>query len=111
MTRHFMNPSMGKHFGSEEGDDTSEGEGKKKVGAKGLPDIHIKSHDKGHTVHILPHKDSGMAPEQHEHELGDADGIVEHIRKHLGKVGQDHGDKGGEGSGTEELGDGMGLSL
>src|SRR5271166_2823333 len=91
--RHFMNPAVGKHMGME----TEEGEGKKKrepMGAgkahKGKhdvpPDIHIKSHKNehgeiSHTMHIM-HED-GAAPETHEFEHGDTEGIHEKLKHHL----------------------------
>lgn len=114
MARHFMNPAMGKHFGAEEREETAEGEGKKHGAAKGnkhMPDIHIKSHEHGHTVHILPHKDSNMAPETHEHEFGDVEGMSKHLHEHFGKAGQDHGGSSESGGATDELGEGLGLEL
>jgi hypothetical protein len=84
--RHFMNPAHGRHItGSNE-----EGEGKrgkKKPGEH--PSIHIHSHSKGHTVHIL--HPSG-AHEEHEFSRGDSEGISNLIHHHLGgEPGQDHG--------------------
>ena len=48
------------------------------------PHIHVHSHAKGHTVHVM-HADGGH--DQHEHAPGDAEGIAQHIRTHIGAAG------------------------
>lgn len=45
------------------------------------PDIHIKSHSAGHTVHVM-HKDGGS--DKSEHQPGDTEGIKAKIDEHLG---------------------------
>ncbi len=87
-----MNPARGKHLAA-----TAEGHSEV-VAGHSSPSIHIHSHDKGHTVHIL-HKDG--THEAHEHEHGDADGIAEHIHEHLGKGGSIGGHEEAEDAATE----------
>lgn len=95
MSRHFMNPQHGKHMGEEEdGRSEDKGSEKEKDGGARHPSIHVHSHSKGHTVHIM-HPDGGH--EKHEHSHGDAEGIAAHVHKHIGgKEGQDHGFSSGE---------------
>lgn len=92
--RHFMNKQHGQHMAGGE-------DGKEKGGKSKHPSIHIHSHAKGHTVHIM-HPDG--AHEKHEHGKGDADGIAEHIHNHLGSGGQDHGVGDGAGDLMGDLG-------
>lgn len=67
------------------------------------PHIHVHSHAKGHTVHVMHHDGRH---EKFEHAHGDADGIAEHIHRHLGGAeGQDHGYSSEEGEpGDESIG-------
>lgn len=95
---HFMNPQRGKHMGNHEpafesksNEEENDGGGES---SDEKPQIHIHSHEKGHTVHVM-HKDGRH--EKHEHGHGDTEGVKQHIDKHLGDVGQDHGSPG-EGS-------------
>jgi hypothetical protein len=100
MPRHFMNKQHEAHMQgkSEDKDGAS-----KESGSNEAPSIHVHSHAKGHTVHIL-HPDGQH--EQHEHEPGDADGIAQHIHEHIGgEVGQDHGFSSGDDM-ENEYGDG-----
>lgn len=92
--RHYMNPQRAKHMSGEDG--------KEKKGGKKHPSIHIHSHAKGHTVHIM-HPDGRH--EMHEHGHGDTEGMKQHLDTHLRAAGQDHGEGGGEGG---EAGDLMG---
>lgn len=92
---HFMNPQRGKHMdGSSHEpppvDNEEDGQGQDSE----KPQIHIHSHAKGHTVHVM-HKDGRHEKSEHAH--GDTEGVKQHIDKHLGDVGQDHGSEG-EGS-------------
>lgn len=84
--RHYMNPQHGAHFGAgsighEGRDKQSAGDVKDESGQHKAPSIHIHSHSKGHTVHIMHHNGQH---EQHEHSHGDAEGIAGHIHQHLG---------------------------
>ena len=83
-----MNKQRGAHMdGKQFGEEASDV--KQESGQHHPPHIHIHSHAKGHTVHIM-HDDG--AHEKHEHAHGDSDGIAEHIHQHLGGAeGQDHG--------------------
>jgi len=66
----------------------------KETGQHHAPSIHIHSHSKGHTVHVLH---SNGHHEKSEHAHGDTEGIKAHIDQHLGGAeGQDHGYSGGE---------------
>ena len=60
------------------------GDVEEKSGQHRAPHIHIHSHSKGHTVHVM-HSDGGH--DQHEHAPGDAEGIAEHIHNHIGAAG------------------------
>jgi hypothetical protein len=73
---HFMNRQRGRHMGGdkEAGGALDESKSEK-------PDINIKSHANGHTVHIM-HPDGRH--EQHPHDAGDVEGIAAHIHEHLG---------------------------
>jgi len=95
--RHYMNPARGSHMRGEDEDKGRSG-GKSKH-----PQIHIHSHAKGHTVHIM-HGDGRH--EEHEHERGDTKGIKQHIDMHLGagNTGQDHGENDGAGDELAGLG-------
>lgn len=91
----YMNPQHGRHMRGEEAQDVE-----KKSGQHKAPHIHIHSHAKGHTVHIM-HPDG--AHEKHEHGHGDVEGIAAHVHEHIGGAsGQDHGV--GDGSAGEEQG-------
>jgi len=101
-----MNPQHGKHMTEgEHGDEKDAKDAKdvhKQTGQHHAPSIHIHSHAKGHTVHIM-HQDGGH--EKHEHAHGDADGIAQHVHDHLGGgEGQTHGEDSGMGGELEELG-------
>ena len=86
--KHFMNPQHGAHMGGKPAPSAA-GDVDEASGQHHMPSIHIHSHAKGHTVHIM--HPSG-AHEKHEHEHGDAEGIASHIHEHLGGgEGQDHG--------------------
>lgn len=98
-----MNPQRGKHM--EMGAGGGEDEHDEHEESNEDPQIHIHSHAKGHTVHIM-HK-SGKH-EQHEHSKGDTEGIAEHIHKNLGAGGQDHGYSGGDEE-ENEMGAGPGV--
>lgn len=93
-----MNPQRAKHMGQEhsghEAPKEPPAEHETHGGAEHhAPSIHIHSHAKGHTVHIM--HPSG-AHEQHEHASGDAEGIASHIHEHIGgEPGQDHGGSSG----------------
>lgn len=96
---HFMNKSHGMHMGAkpeaQPADDMHQESGQHET-----PQIHIHSHDEGHTVHIMH---SNGQHEKHEHEHGDAEGIASHIHQHIGgKEGQDHGGSSGEEMENEE---------
>jgi hypothetical protein len=98
---HFMNKQHGAHMtgkpvGEESGDVHEES------GQHHAPQIHIHSHAKGHTVHIMHHDGRH---EKHEHEHGDSEGMAEHLHTHLG---QDHGFSSGEAE-EDELGSGPGV--
>ena len=82
----YMNPQYGKHMADGGLDDAAEGEssGDHQTGQGDRPNIHIHSHSKGHTVHIL-HQDGRH--EKHEHGHGDAEGIAGHIHAQLGGGG------------------------
>jgi hypothetical protein len=81
--RHFMNPSVGRHLGQQQEPEPNEhADGEE--GSEHKPSIHIHSHSKGHTVHIM-HKDG--THEKHEHGPGDAEGIAQHIHEQLGTPG------------------------
>ena len=67
-----MNPQRQAHLS---GGAQNQGQGAKH------PHILIHSHSGGHTVHILHHDGRH---EKHEHELGDAEGIAQHIHQHIG---------------------------
>jgi hypothetical protein len=88
----FMNKQHGAQFGGENDlavdheDDNSDKNSKTKSSRK--PDIHIKSHEKGHTVHVM-HQDGRH--DMTEHAKGDGKGISKIVAKHLGNAGQDHG--------------------
>lgn len=69
---HFMNRQRGRHMS---GGEEHHGGGEAK------PQIHIHSHENGHTVHIM-HPDGQH--EKHEHEDGDSEGMAAHIHEHLG---------------------------
>jgi hypothetical protein len=96
---HFMNPARQKHMESRSSEKPARSEAHKGSGAEHAsashhPSIHIHSHDKGHTVHIM--HPSGEH-EKHEHEAGDAEGIKAHVDEHIGGIeGQDHGFSSGE---------------
>lgn len=99
---HFMNKQHGKHMGHDEAAPAAEHGEHHAAGAEHKPSIHIHSHAKGHTVHIM-HKDG--AHEKHEHEHGDTEGIKAHIDEHLG---QDHG-YSSDGLEEDEFGAGPGV--
>src|SRR5438270_12303906 len=82
MTFH-MNPQRGQHMGGEEhgGSSGEHGGGNEHEHGGKLPDIHIKSHSAGHTVHIM-HQDGRH--ESHEHAHGDTEGMAEHVHNYLG---------------------------
>ena len=102
--RHFMNPSMGKHMGSPAGEKA--GDVDEKSGQHHPPQIHIHSHSKGHTVHVMH---ASGKHEKFEHEHGDSEGVAGHIHEHLGgSVGQDHGFSSGDEM-EDELGAGPGV--
>lgn len=63
-----------------------------------MPSIHIHSHAKGHTVHIM--HPSGEH-EKHEHEHGDVEGIMGHIHEHLG-TGAEMSPESGEATHEED---------
>jgi hypothetical protein len=90
---HFMNKQREAHMtGKPQGE--ASGDVSEASGQHHPPQIHIHSHAKGHTVHIMHH--SGQH-EKHEHAHGDSDGIAQHIHTHLGgPEGQDHGVGDGE---------------
>ena len=83
-----MNKQHEGHMNRSLGHETKHGSGagdvEDKSGQHRAPNIHIHSHSKGHTVHIMHHDGQH---EQHEHAHGDADGIAEHIHQHLGAAG------------------------
>jgi len=85
---------MGRHLSGGEEEKKPEPKGKKEHGGHDRPQIHIHSHAKGHTVHIL-HQDGRH--EKHEHGHGDSEGIAQHIHEQLGgSEGQDHGYSAGD---------------
>jgi hypothetical protein len=55
-----------------------------KSGEHRHPNIHIHSHSKGHTVHVMH---SNGQHEQTEHEAGDAEGIANVVHQHIGAAG------------------------
>lgn len=85
-----MNKQRQAHSEGETGNEKDAQDVDSGSGQHGAPHIHISSHEKGHTVHIM-HK-SGKH-ESHEHAHGDAEGIAAHIHQHLGS---------GSGSTTED---------
>lgn len=62
----------------------------KTAGSK-KPQIHVHSHERGHTVHVM-HPDGRH--EMHEHEPGDSDGVAERVRDAM---------SGSEGEGMEGM--------
>ena len=92
---HFMNRQRGRHMSG--GEEHHGGEHQAK------PDIHIKSHSGGHTVHVM-HQDGRH--EKHEHEDGDTQGIAEHVHELLGNGDQGTGESGGEPRPENEFGSG-----
>jgi hypothetical protein len=121
--RHFMNKQMGKHMTGK--DSSMGGHGKsarsKKPhlpdsphdsGKHAMPNIHIHSHDGGHTVHVMHHDGTH---EKHEHEAGDAEGMAEHLHTHFGTGdagvghGQDHGYSSGSAMEDEDTLGGSGV--
>lgn len=111
--RFFMNKKVGEHMGASH----EEMHGGEKAPAAAAhsehheeggnhPQIHIHSHAKGHTVHVM-HSDGRH--EKHDHESGDAEGLKSHIDEHIGgAMGQDHGFSGGEDE-ENEFGAGPGV--
>lgn len=87
----YMNPTFGKHMSGgksgppEHGDHNQPDKGTEPSGAHGMPSIHIHTHAKGHTVHIMHHNGQHT---KHEHAHGDAEGIAAHIHQHLGGGGE-----------------------
>jgi hypothetical protein len=81
---HYMNRQRGRHMGAHDEQQSGDHQGK--------PDIHIKSHAKGHTVHVM-HQDG--AHEKFEHDPGDTEGMAEHVHNFLGG-GAGSGDHGSE---------------
>lgn len=79
-----MNPQRAKHMSEapvlskDNSDDAA-----RESGSDTASSIHIDSHDSGHTVRIM-HND-GTPDEKHEHDSGDVEGIVAHVKRHLGK--------------------------
>jgi len=72
-----------------------------KSGQHRPPHIHVHSHSRGHTVHIM--HDDGRH-EQHEHAPGDAEGIAQHIHQNIGNGGQPVGENGMPPMEEEEFG-------
>lgn len=95
---HFMNKARGRHMSGEAMGGEQRPENEHHAGA--LPDIHIKSHANGHTVHIM-HQDGRHEPFEHEH--GDTDGIKAHIDEHLGHGSHEEGGEPGMGEAAHEL--------
>lgn len=82
----FMNPAHGAHMmaGRKAMSETDSAHGgTEKGGKKGskMPQMHIHTHAKGHTVHIM-HPDGKH--EKHEHAHGDAEGMAAHLHEHFG---------------------------
>jgi hypothetical protein len=84
----MMNPFHAKHMA---GTDMAKAHsGSPTEGGKGgsehstMPQIHIHTHAKGHTVHIM-HPNGHH--EKHEHAHGDVDGMHAHLEEHLGGGG------------------------
>lgn len=99
-----MNPQMSKHMGGEPAGEEA-GDVQQESGQHHPPQIHMHSHDKGVTVHIMHHDGRH---EKHEHEHGDAEGIAAHVHQHHGGESQDHG-YSSEGAGENEEGYGPGV--
>lgn len=90
---HFMNPAHGKHMEGKKEAPIHEAPAHEEQHGGEAPSIHIHSHSKGTTVHIM-HSDGRH--EAHEHGKGDAEGIAAHIHTHIGgELGQDHGGSSG----------------
>lgn len=114
--RFFMNKNVGHHMGASH-EEMHSGEkaapaaaqsdhAEHEHGGGNHPQIHIHSHAKGHTVHVM-HSDGRH--EKHEHESGDTEGIKSHIDTQLGGgMGQDHGFSSGEDE-ENEFGAGPGV--
>jgi hypothetical protein len=97
--RHFMNKQHERHMSGGDSHEEHGGSGKH-------PSIHVHSHAKGHTVHVMHHDGRH---EKHEHEHGDAEGIAAHIHEHIGgEQGQDHGFSSGSDM-EDEFGAGPGV--
>lgn len=96
---HHMNPQRGRHMGAKDESQSGDHQGK--------PDIHIKSHEQGHTLHVM-HQDGRH--EKFEHEDGDTHGMAEHLHEQLGNDGSDR--EQGEQRPENDLGveDDMGLT-
>jgi hypothetical protein len=69
-------------------------EEKQPMGHGSMPHMHIHTHAKGHTVHIM-HPNGKH--EKHEHEHGDAEGIAAHVHEHFVGGGMPQEDSGTEG--------------
>lgn len=94
---HYMNKAHGEHMTGKKEAPPAEHDaqnGPQDHGGGGeSPDLFIKSHAKGTTVHIM-HSDGRH--EAHEHGKGDAEGVASHIHEHIGgEPGQDHGGSSG----------------
>lgn len=86
----FMNKQREAHMSGKQ----PAGDVEEDTGQHHAPHIHIHSHSKGHTVHVMHHDGTHT---KHEHAHGDAEGIAAHVHKHMGgKPGQDHGYSGGD---------------
>lgn len=107
---HFMNKSHGQHMTGKPAtpppSDPAEEQPSSDQDAGSMPDILIKSHSKGHTVHVMH---SSGAHEKHEHAKGDSAGVTEHITKHMGGQGQDHGYSSGDNQENEGTAGGPGV--
>jgi hypothetical protein len=106
-----MNKQRERHmFGAKEGEAGNEkdaGDVKKKTGQHHAPHIHIHSHAKGHTVHVMHHDG---AHEKHEHAHGDVEGMKAHLDKHFG-AGGEHNDEGDQFESGDLLGENEGLQV
>lgn len=93
---HYMNKAHGEHMTGKKEAPAHEApadQGGEEHGSGDAPSIHIHSHGKGTTVHIM-HADGRH--EAHEHGKGDADGVASHVHTHIGgEPGQDHGGSSG----------------
>jgi hypothetical protein len=86
MSSHFMNPAVGRHMteGRKAMSETDSAHGGTEKGGKAgskMPQMHIHTHSKGHTVHVMH---ANGKHEQHEHAHGDTEGMKAHIDQHFG---------------------------